>query len=103
TYRRKYRGCHQLKSVTEFISEFRLFSSVLNYNEETLKDDFYRGLKDTIKDVMMHQDCDREAVSLQQMMDRATSIDAKIQARENEKKVTGVKSSGGEIKAAVQA
>ena len=75
--------------MTKYVLEFRLYSSVLNCNEETLKDDFYWGLKDNVKDVMMNQDYDQDRVTLQQMMDRATNIDAKLQARENERKASG--------------
>ncbi|KAG8709946.1 hypothetical protein FRC09_000393 [Ceratobasidium sp. 395] len=86
SYRHKYRETRQVKSVTEYISDFRLYSSVLGYNKNTLKDDFYCGLKDNIKDVMMNQDYDRNQVSLQKLMDRATLIDAKLTAREMEKR-----------------
>jgi hypothetical protein len=52
-YRQKYKQLKQTKSVTEYITEFRLYSSVLGYNENVLKDDFYWGLKDNIKDILM--------------------------------------------------
>src|SRR5271168_4436134 len=65
SYRQKYCACPQTKLVTEYISDFRLFSSVLGYNDTTLKDGFYRGLKDSVKDVMMNQNYDKNMVTIQ--------------------------------------
>jgi hypothetical protein len=39
-YRQKYKQLKQTKSVMQYITEFRLYSSVLGYNENVLKDDF---------------------------------------------------------------
>jgi hypothetical protein len=85
-YRQKYKQLKQTKSVTEYITEFWLYSSVLGYNENVLKDDFYRGLKDNIKDILMTQNFDRYAVSLDSFMSNVSAIDARLMARDLEKK-----------------
>jgi hypothetical protein len=94
-YRQKYKQLKQTKSVTEYITEFRLYSSVLGYNENVLKDDFYRGLKDSIKDILMTQNFDRYAVSLDTFMSNVSAIDARLMARDLEKKdLTSAKDKG---------
>jgi hypothetical protein len=85
-YRQKYKQLKQTKSVTEYITEFQLYSSVLGYNENVLKDDFYRGLKDGIKDILMTQNFDRYAVNLDTFMSNVSAIDVRLMARDLEKK-----------------
>jgi hypothetical protein len=94
-YRQKDKQLKQTKSVTEYITEFRLYSSVLGYNENVLKDDFYRGLKDNIKDILMTRNFDRYAVNLDTFMGNVSAIDARLMARDLEKKdLTSAKDKG---------
>jgi hypothetical protein len=85
-YRQKYEQLKQTKWVTEYITEFWLYSSVLGYNENVLKDNFYRGLKDNIKDILMTQNFDQYAVNLDTFMSNVSAIDARLLARDLEKK-----------------
>jgi hypothetical protein len=100
-YRQKYKQLKQTKSVMEYITEFWLYSSVLGYNENVLKDDFYRGLKDNIKDILMTQNFDRYAVNLDTFMSNVSAIDARLVARDLEKKdLTSAKDKGKGVAAA---
>jgi hypothetical protein len=94
-YRQKYKQLKQTKSVTEYITEFQLYSSVLGYNENVLKDDFYQGLKDNIKDILMTQNFDHYAITLDTFMSNVSAIDARLMARDLEKKdLTSAKDKG---------
>jgi hypothetical protein len=94
-YRQKYKQLKQTKLVTEYIMEFRLYSSVQGYNKNVLKDDFYWGLKDSIKDILMTQNFDRYAVNLDTFMSNVSAIDARLMARDLEKKdLTSAKDKG---------
>uniref|UniRef100_A0A183CNF4 CCHC-type domain-containing protein n=1 Tax=Globodera pallida TaxID=36090 RepID=A0A183CNF4_GLOPA len=99
-YRQKYRNLKQTKSVVDYISNFRTYSSALGYNEATLKDDFYSGLKDEIQDVMSIQNIDRHVVTLTQLMNHASRIDANLIARNLERKAKGLEkaTSSGTLK-----
>jgi hypothetical protein len=85
-YRQKYRNLKQTKLVVDYISNFRTYSSALGYNETTLKDDFYSGLKDKIQDVMSIQNIDRHVVTLTPLMNHASRIDANLIAQNLEKR-----------------
>src|SRR5271168_4323439 len=49
---------------------------------------------------MMNQDYNKNVVSLQELMDRATTIDAKLQAREQERKSSGKQVATPEVRKA---
>jgi hypothetical protein len=89
-YRQKYKALSQTKTVVEYLTQFRILSAPLDYNEQTLKDNFYMGLKDSIKDMLTSQAYNRHNATLQELFTRTQEIDAALIARNMEKKGTNV-------------
>jgi hypothetical protein len=57
-YRSKLQKLMQTKSIQEYLQDFQSYAAPLNYNDETLQDMFYEGLKSEIKNTTLLQDFD---------------------------------------------
>lgn len=87
TFRTKLVKLTQTKSVTEYLGEFQTYAPAVGYGDIPLRDMFYAGLKDYIKDDMMAQSFDHRGVAtLASVSERAIQIDNCHRAREAEKK-----------------
>ncbi|KAG8786730.1 hypothetical protein FRC12_016326 [Ceratobasidium sp. 428] len=87
-YRQKFHEIKQKKSVQDFVTEFQTYSQILGYGDTVLRDLFYDKLSDYIKDAMLNQGYDPYATTttLQNVIDRALYIDARIDAYKPTKK-----------------
>ncbi|KAG8678105.1 hypothetical protein FRC09_020116, partial [Ceratobasidium sp. 395] len=87
-YRQKFHEIKQKKSVQDFVTEFQTYSQILGYGDTVLRDLFYDKLSDYIKDAMLNQGYDPYATTttLQNVVDRALYIDARIDAYKPTKK-----------------
>ncbi|KAB5590497.1 hypothetical protein CTheo_6079 [Ceratobasidium theobromae] len=66
----------QKASVQTYLTEFQLLASSLKYNDETLRDMFYDGMKDNIKGVMETQDFDFTTATFEELHHKALRIKA---------------------------
>jgi hypothetical protein len=57
-YCSKLRTLSQMKSVQRYLCGFQSYAAPLNYNDKTLHDMFYEGLKPKIRETMVLQDFD---------------------------------------------
>jgi hypothetical protein len=80
TYRNKLRKLSQTKNVQDYLREFQTLSAPLHYDAIVLRDMFYDGLKDNIKEAMLAQNFDPHAVTFDELTDRALQIDARLEA-----------------------
>ncbi|CUA70831.1 hypothetical protein RSOLAG22IIIB_09171 [Rhizoctonia solani] len=51
-YRAKMEKLHQTSDVGHYLQEFEMYTTALNYGDEALRDRFYSGLKNEIKEAM---------------------------------------------------
>jgi hypothetical protein len=79
-YRVKLRKQSQTKNVQDYLREFQTYSAPLRYNTTVLRDMFYDGLKDAMKDAMLAQNFDPHNSTLVELTDRALLIDARLEA-----------------------
>ncbi|KAG8725229.1 hypothetical protein FRC12_003104 [Ceratobasidium sp. 428] len=81
-HRQKFHRIKQKKSVQDFVTGFQTYSQILGYGDTVLQDLIYDKLSDYIKDAMLNQGYDPYAptTTLQNVMDRALYIDARIDA-----------------------
>ncbi|KAB5587691.1 hypothetical protein CTheo_8869 [Ceratobasidium theobromae] len=74
--RSKLRRLVQKASVQTYLTEFQLLASSLKYNDETLWDMFYDGMRDDIKGVMATQDFDFTMATFEELHRKALRIEA---------------------------
>lgn len=75
-------GIRQRGSVHEYTAEFHRYSMRLDWTDSGLRAQYYRGLKDHIKDELSRAD---KPDTLEEMIKTATTIDERIQERQKEK------------------
>ncbi|QRV87027.1 Retrotransposon gag protein [Ceratobasidium sp. AG-Ba] len=74
-HRALLRKLKQNKTVQEYVTQFNLYASGLGYNDAALRDQFYDGLSDEIRNSMIAQNYDPTAHSATEVADRALEID----------------------------
>ncbi|KAF8755475.1 hypothetical protein RHS01_05344 [Rhizoctonia solani] len=73
-YRQKWNNLRQKASVQEYTREFQQYSVSLGYSDETLRDKYYDGLKNEIKDIMLSTMFQWCRATAQQVYDKAEEI-----------------------------
>ncbi|KAF8753926.1 hypothetical protein RHS01_06731 [Rhizoctonia solani] len=73
-YRQKWNNLRQKGSVQEYTREFQQYSVSLGYSDETLRDKYYDGLKNEIKDIMLSTMFQWRRATAQQVYDKAEEI-----------------------------
>src|SRR5436190_2288326 len=76
----------QTSSVSAYASEFRRIQAYITWNDQALFDRFYEGLRDNVKDGLVHEN-PRPAL-LETLISAALRIDARIYERILERKTT---------------
>src|SRR6266496_5958294 len=76
----------QTSSVSAYASEFRRLQAYIAWNDQALFDRFYNGLRDNVKDGLVHEN-PRPAL-LETLISAALHIDARIYERILERKAT---------------
>lgn len=89
TATRQLYALRQRGSATSYLAEFRRFSIVLDWDDAALAAQFYRGLKDTIKDELARTGKPDE---LEKLIDVAIRIDTHLFERSVEKGTSTVPS-----------
>ncbi|QRV91152.1 Retrotransposon gag protein [Ceratobasidium sp. AG-Ba] len=74
-HRALLRKLKQNKTVQEYVTQFNLYASGLGYNDAALRDQFYDGLSDEIRNSMIAQNYDPTAHNATEVADRALEID----------------------------
>jgi hypothetical protein len=82
TAEREMRSLKHTDTVTIYIARFEEYRQYLSWNDDALRDQFYLGLKDRIKDSMAHLD---HPQTLANMKELALRLDARLNARWEEK------------------
>jgi Zinc knuckle len=93
---RKLRTIKQFHSVAEYHAEFAQYAFVSGYNQKALAEAFYFGLKDSIKDMMVHEE---RPDTLARMLGLALRFEARILARMGERRAEGTSRSRANAKA----
>jgi len=78
TSERKLRQLKQIKSVSEYATNFHRISASTNWNDAALSSQFYEGLKDHIKNNMASQE---RPERLDKLIDLALKLDNRLQER----------------------
>ncbi|GAB1526606.1 hypothetical protein RhiTH_009775 [Rhizoctonia solani] len=73
-YCQKWNSLRQKASVQEYTREFQQYSVSLGYSDETLRDKYYDGLKNEIKDIMLSTMFQWRRATAQQVYDKAEEI-----------------------------
>ncbi|GAB1527326.1 hypothetical protein RhiTH_010501 [Rhizoctonia solani] len=73
-YRQKWNNLRQRALVQEYTREFQQYSVSLGYSDETLRDKYYDGLKNDIKDIMLSTMFQWRRATAQQVYDKAEEI-----------------------------
>ncbi|QRW15632.1 Retrotransposon gag protein [Rhizoctonia solani] len=73
-YRQKWNNLRQKASVQEYTREFQQYSVSLGYSDETLRNKYYDGLKNEIKDIMLSTMFQWRCATAQQVYDKAEEI-----------------------------
>ncbi|QRW20000.1 Retrotransposon gag protein [Rhizoctonia solani] len=73
-YCQKWNNLRQKASVQEYTREFQQYSVSLGYSDETLRDKYYDGLKNEIKDIMLSTMFQWRRATAQQVYDKAEEI-----------------------------
>ncbi|GAB1518667.1 hypothetical protein RhiTH_001731 [Rhizoctonia solani] len=73
-YRQKWNNLRQKASVQEYTREFQQYSVSLGYSNETLRNKYYNGLKNEIKDIMLSTMFQWRRATAQQVYDKAEEI-----------------------------
>ncbi|QRV93437.1 Retrotransposon gag protein [Ceratobasidium sp. AG-Ba] len=74
-HRALLRKLKQNKTVQEYVTQFNLYAAGLGYNDAALRDQFYDGLSDEIRNSMIAQNYDPTAHNAGEVADRALEID----------------------------
>ncbi|KAF8709632.1 Retrotransposon gag protein, partial [Rhizoctonia solani] len=73
-YRQKWNNLRQKASVQEYTWEFQQYSVSLGYSNKTLRDKYYDGLQNNIKDIMLSTMFQWRCATAQQVYDKAEEI-----------------------------
>lgn len=73
----------QRGSAAKYTAEFQRYSTKTNWNDDALRDQYYEGLKDLVKDELLRRE---KPGSLEEMTDMAVEIDNRFYERSLEKK-----------------
>ncbi|GAB1528363.1 hypothetical protein RhiTH_011557 [Rhizoctonia solani] len=73
-YQQKWNNLRQKALVQEYTREFQQYSISLGYSDETLRDKYYDGLKNEIKDIMLSTMFQWRRATAQQVYDKAEEI-----------------------------
>ncbi|KAF8745860.1 Retrotransposon gag protein, partial [Rhizoctonia solani] len=73
-YCQKWNNLWQKTSVQEYTREFQQYLVSLGYSNETLRDKYYNGLKNNIKDIMLSTMFQWRCATAQQVYDKAEEI-----------------------------
>ncbi|GAB1526386.1 hypothetical protein RhiTH_009553 [Rhizoctonia solani] len=73
-YCQKWNKLRQKASVQEYTQEFQQYSVSLGYSDETLRNKYYNGLKNEIKDIMLSTMFQWRCATAQQVYDKAEEI-----------------------------
>ncbi|QRW24327.1 Retrotransposon gag protein [Rhizoctonia solani] len=73
-YRQKWNNLRQKASVQEYTQEFQQYSVSLGYSDETLRNKYYDGLQNNIKDIMLSTMFQWRRATAQQVYDKAEEI-----------------------------
>ena len=73
TAARQMQKLRQTRSVTDYITEFQMIASNLDWDEEALEDKFTEGLKPNVQSALIYFPTDAE--NLEEIMARAQKID----------------------------
>ncbi|KAF8688047.1 Retrotransposon gag protein, partial [Rhizoctonia solani] len=73
-YCQKWNNLQQKSSVQEYTQEFQQYSVSLGYSNETLRNKYYNGLKNDIKDIMLSTMFQWRCATAQQVYDKAEEI-----------------------------
>src|SRR6267378_5166784 len=71
----------QTRSVTDYITEFQMITSNLDWDEEALEDKFLEGLKPEIRKALIYYPT--EPRNLEELFERAQRIDREIWGQRN--------------------
>lgn len=82
TAERQLYSLHQRGSAASYVADFTRWSAIVNWNDEALCAQFYRGLKDPIKDELARTDKPKD---LKTYKDVAVRIDTRLFERHLEK------------------
>ncbi|QRW10465.1 Retrotransposon gag protein [Ceratobasidium sp. AG-Ba] len=74
-HRALLRKLRQNKTVQEYVTQFNLYAAGLGYNDAALRDQFYDGLSDEIRNSMIAQNYDPTTHNLAHVAGRALDID----------------------------
>ena len=85
TSEREISQLRQTTSVAQYIIEFQRLRQYVKHNEAALIDQFYYGLRDNVKDKLVNGP---RSETLAEMINLATSYDARIQERAIERRIT---------------
>lgn len=80
----KLQKLYQVRSVTEYITNFQTITSSLDWDEEALEDKFMQGLKPQIQDALIY--FPKEPDNLEELFERAQKIDRNWWRNQEEKK-----------------
>lgn len=72
----KLQRLRQTRSVTEYITEFQMITSNLDWDEEALEDKFMEGLKTEIRKALIYYPT--EPKNLEELFERAQKIDREL-------------------------
>ncbi|QRW17619.1 Retrotransposon gag protein [Rhizoctonia solani] len=73
-YRQKWNNLRQKASVQEYTCKFQQYSVSLGYSNETLRNKYYDGLQNNIKDIMLSTMFQWRHATAQQVYDKAEEI-----------------------------
>ncbi|QRW17538.1 Retrotransposon gag protein [Rhizoctonia solani] len=73
-YRQKWNNLRQKALVQEYTREFQQYSVSLGYSDETLRNKYYDGLQNNIKDIMLSTMFQWRRATAQQVYDKAEEI-----------------------------
>ena len=85
TAERKVRALRQITSVAHYTAEFEEHRQYLTWNDDALRDQFYLGLKDRIKDNLAPLERPSTLTVLKEI---ALRLDSRLDARWHEKRAT---------------
>jgi Retrotransposon gag protein len=88
---RELNALGQTSSVSAYASEFRRLQAYVAWNDQALLDRFYDGLRDNVKDGLVHEN--PRPKTLETLITAALRIDARIYERILEKKSTSAANS----------
>ena len=80
---RRLQGLRQRGAASAYAAEFQQYAGRMGWNDDALMAQFYKGLKDSVKDEMARRD---KPASLQRMMDGAIKVDNRLYERSLERK-----------------